>query len=69
QDTQGNPVPNSFAAKTSDGTYIAVNVDAATGNTSVITDPNGKAVEWAVKNDGSAQAIMREDDKVYTANI
>lgn len=69
QDTQGNPVPNSFAAKTSDGTYIAVNVDAATGNTSVITDPNGKAVEWAVKNDGSAQAIMCEDDKVYTANI
>ena len=68
-DTDGKAVAGAFAAKTSDGTYLAVNVDAATGNTAVITDPNGKAVEWAVKSDGSAQAIMREDDKIYGATI
>ncbi|WP_313447813.1 flagellin N-terminal helical domain-containing protein [Atlantibacter hermannii] len=65
----GKAVTGQFAAKTADGTYLAVDVDALTGNTSVITDPNGKAVEWAVKSDGSAQAIMREDDKIYSATI
>jgi len=67
--TTGSAVTGAFAAKNSDGTYLAVNVNTTTGNTAVITDPNGKAVEWAVKNDGSAQAIMREDDKVYSATI
>ena len=67
--TTGSAVPGAFAAKNSDGTYLAVNVNTTPGNTAVITDPNGKAVEWAVKNDGSAQAIMREDDKVYSATI
>ncbi|HHG9496626.1 TPA: flagellin [Citrobacter farmeri] len=68
-DTDGNAVAGAFAAKNSDGTYLAVNVDTTTGNTAVITDPNGKAVEWAVTNNGSAQAIMREDDKIYGATI
>lgn len=67
--TTGNAVSGAFAAKNSDGTYLAVNVNPGTGNTAVITDPNGKAVEWAVKSDGSAQAIMREDDKIYSATI
>jgi flagellin len=68
-DNKGIPVTDAYVAKTADGKYLAVNIDAATGNTSVITDPNGKAVEWAVNKDGNAQAIMREDDKTYTAVI
>ncbi len=68
-DANGAAVAGAFAAKNSDGTYLAVNVDTATGNTAVITDPNGKAVEYAVKSDGTAQAIMREDDKIYGATI
>lgn len=69
QDKDGVAQANKFVAKTSDGKYLAVNVDAATGNTTVITAPNGKAVEWAVNKDGNSQAIMREGDKIYAATI
>lgn len=68
-DNKGAVVSGAYAAKTSDGKYLAVNVDTTTGNTSVVTDPNGKAVEWAVGSDGNAQTIMREDDKIYGATV
>ncbi|HHJ4460372.1 TPA: flagellin [Citrobacter braakii] len=69
QDKDGNADSGKFVAKTADGKYLAVNVDTATGNTSVIKDADGKAVEWAVNKDGNAQAILRDGDKAFSATI
>lgn len=68
-DKDGNAVAGQYAAKNADGTYLAVNVDTATGNTSVITDTNGKNVEYAVDNTGNAKTIARVGDKVYDATV
>ncbi|WP_333692680.1 flagellin, partial [Atlantibacter hermannii] len=69
QDKDGNADSGKFVAKTADGKYLAVNVDTTTGNTSVIKDADGKAVEWAVNKDGNAQAILRDGDKAFSATI
>ena len=69
QDKEGKAVDGKFVAKTADGKYLAVNVDTGTGNTSVIKDADGKAAEWAVNKNGEAQAIFRDGNKTFVANI
>ena len=54
-DKDGKAISDTYAAKTADGKYLAVNVDKTTGNTSVIKDADGKNVEFALGSDGSAK--------------
>ncbi|AST80433.1 TPA: flagellin FliC [Citrobacter farmeri] len=68
-DKDGNAIANTYAAKTADGKYLAVNVDTTTGNTSVIKDADGKAVEFALGSDGSARAIVRDGEKTYGVTL
>ena len=68
-DDQGNAITGKFAARTADGTFLAVDVDVTTGNTSVITTATGQNVEWAVGADGSAKSIVRDGEDVYAATI
>ncbi|MFA1281982.1 flagellin [Citrobacter telavivensis] len=68
-DKDGNAIANTYAAKTADGKYLAVNVDTTTGNTSVIKDADGKAVEYALGSNGSARAIVRDGDKTYGVTL
>ncbi|WP_407198609.1 flagellin N-terminal helical domain-containing protein [Citrobacter portucalensis] len=68
QDKDGKVEAGKFVAKTADGKYLAVDVDT-NGNTQIIKDASGKAVEWAVNKDGNAQAILRDGEKTYSANI
>ncbi len=58
-----------YAAKTADGKFLAVNIDTATGNTSVITTADGKNVEYAMDSTNTAQQVIRDGDKVYKANV
>jgi len=68
-DKDGNAVAGQYAAKNADGTFLAVNVDTATGNTSVIKTADGKNVEYAMDSKNTAQQVIRDGDKVYKANI
>ncbi|WP_271461430.1 FliC/FljB family flagellin [Pantoea leporis] len=68
-DKDGNAVSGQYAAKTADGTFLAVNVDTATGNTSVITTADGKNVEYAMDSTNTAQQVIRDGDKVYKATV
>ncbi|HAT7505872.1 flagellin [Citrobacter braakii] len=68
QDKDGKVEDGKFVAKTADGKYLAVDIDT-NGNTQIIKDASGKAVEWAVNKDGNAQAILRDGDKTYSATI
>lgn len=68
-DKDGKAIADTYAAKTADGKYLAVNVDKTTGNTSVIKDADGKNVEFALGSDGSAKAIVRDGDKTYSTAL
>ncbi|HII3479034.1 flagellin [Citrobacter braakii] len=68
-DKDGKAIADTYAAKTADGKYLAVNVDKTTGNTSVIKDADGKNVEFALGNDGSAKTIVRDGDKTYATTL
>ncbi|MGC6076163.1 flagellin [Citrobacter portucalensis] len=68
-DKDGKAIADTYAAKTADGKYLAVNVDKTNGNTSVIKDADGKNVEFALGSDGSAKAIVRDGDKTYSTAL
>ncbi|AWV26457.1 flagellin FliC [Citrobacter portucalensis] len=68
-DKDGKAIADTYAAKTADGKYLAVNVDKTTGNTSVIKDADGKNVEFALGSDGSAKTIVRDGDKTYATTL
>jgi flagellin len=69
-DKDGEVVSGAYAAKTADGTFLAVHVDASSGNTSVIEQEDGVgSVEWALGADGNAVAVEREGDEVYATDI
>ncbi|GFN25866.1 flagellin [Achromobacter denitrificans] len=56
-----------YGAKTEDGTVYAVVVDTATGNLEIAEDGSGNKVEYVLSKDGSAQAVLRDGDKIYSA--
>ncbi|HBL4696991.1 TPA: flagellin FliC [Citrobacter freundii] len=68
-DKDGKAIANTFAAKTSDGKYLAVNVDKGTGNTSLLKDTAGNSIEYALDSNGSAKAIVRDGDKTYAVTL
>ncbi len=68
-DKDGKGITDTYVAKTSDGKYLAVNVDKTSGNTSVIKDSDGNEVEYALGSDGSAKAIVRDGEKTYAATL
>ncbi|SSW73930.1 Flagellin [Achromobacter veterisilvae] len=55
-----------YGAKTEDGTVYAVTVNATNGDVDVATDADGNKVEYVLKKDGSAEAILRDGDKVFS---
>ncbi len=55
-----------YGAKTEDGTVYAVTVDPATGDVEVAEDAAGNKVEYVLKKDGSAEAILRDGDKIFS---
>ncbi|WP_313619918.1 flagellin [Achromobacter sp.] len=56
-----------YGAKAEDGTVYAVTVDGATGNVEVADDASGNKVEYVLKKDGSAEAVLRDGDKIHSA--
>lgn len=55
-----------YGAKTEDGTVYAVTVDPTTGDVEVAEDAAGNKVEYVLKKDGSAEAILRDGDKIFS---
>ena len=56
-----------YGAKTEDGTVYAVTVNSTTGDVEVAADGDGNKVEYVLKKDGSAEAVLRDGDKIYSA--
>ncbi|CAB3916655.1 flagellin [Achromobacter denitrificans] len=56
-----------YGAKAEDGTVYAVTVNSTTGDVEVAADAAGNKVEYVLKKDGSAEAVLRDGDKIYSA--